>query len=302
MATGATGSSTALALPGTMVPQVPATATDKLDPRFRSMLVQAKIPEEKIKILADLECDTPALFGGLAGENQEKDFWQFCKEVLLVDPGARPAEIILRTRLTMLWETCKVRSKVEAQAAAERAVARLPPQITALDHELAKEAFEQMIGDEWPTHLTPSQPYFERKVHMVEGRYEAESLMTVTNFDQQDANALPSMGVDWTPASSTGTIKLKVHDFAIPMPQDAEELYNRMKVLATATMFCKRRFPNDPKLATASMEMFQRYVDFLKGPRVWGYVSKDANGTPTPVPRSGTSALSSTPCASRPAS
>ena len=26
------------------------------------------------------------------------------------------------------------------------------------------------------------------------------------------------------------------------------------------------RFPNDPKLATASMEMFQRYVDFLKGP------------------------------------
>ena len=43
-------------------------------------------------------------------------------------------------------------------------------------------------------------------------------------------------------------------------------------------------YPSNPKLATASLEMFQRYADYLMGPRVWGMVSLDAQMQPVSSP------------------
>ena len=274
--------SQALALPGTIVNvQPPVNNVDKLDPRFLAMLQQFKIPTDKITLLADADCDCAPLFGSLARD--DKDFWKFCLDVLLVDPVTRPAETILRGRLTMLWEACKIRAEVEAKASAERAVARLPPQICMGDLETAKTAFEQLTGQELPKYLTPSESYFERKCGHCESYFKAEPLTEITNFNQQDSNAMPGLDFD----SPTGTFKQKKKDFAVPFPSDAEELSNRFKVLAAATMFCKMRYASNPKLTSASMELFQRYFDYLKGPRVWGYITKDRMGQPLASPHIG---------------
>ena len=56
----------ALAIPGSQALAIaaqPATGIDALDPRFLSMLLEAKIPQELCKLLGDAGVDSAPLFG-----------------------------------------------------------------------------------------------------------------------------------------------------------------------------------------------------------------------------------------------
>lgn len=249
-----------------------------LDPRFLSMLLEAKIPEKICVLLGDAGVDSATLFGKMCKDGAA--FESYLKDVLSVDPVARPADMVLQGRLWMVWEGCGIRADVEVRAQAERAVARLPPQIHQGELEVAKRAFEAMTGQELQRHLCPSGPYFERKIGHVCGFFEGEKLSTVTNLNQQDANASP--GVEFDQISRT--LKMQMKDFAIPNPRDPEELANRFKVMAVCTMFCKMRYSANPKLATVRMELFSNYVDWLKGATVWGYATLDTGGVPVSCP------------------
>ena len=127
--------STALALPG----QFPSTAVvaitgrNKLEPRFLSILTSARVPEAQMDLLGDGDFDTAAIFANVA--RNDAAFESFCKDVLNVDPAVRPADFLLRARLTTAWESCKTRSAVETRAEAERAAQQLPPQIAIGDLE-----------------------------------------------------------------------------------------------------------------------------------------------------------------------
>ena len=70
-------------------------------------------------------------------------------------------------------------------------------------------------------------------------------------------------------------------------PVDSEGLDTRIKVLANAYCMIKMRFPANAKLATIDANHFDRYLTWLKGPQVWGFVVKDRDGTPISCPHIG---------------
>ena len=155
----------ALAIPGAQalaIPTQPATGIDALDPRFLSMLLEAKIPQDLCKALGDAGVVSAPLFGKMCKDRAA--FELFLKTTLNIDPSARPQEMVAQGRLRMVWEACGIRADVEVKAQAERAVARLPPQICQGELEVAKRAFEALTGTELEKHLCPSGPYFERKI------------------------------------------------------------------------------------------------------------------------------------------
>ena len=106
-----------------------------------------------------------------------------------------------------------------------------PPQSTDQDYTLAKEALESVERLTLPDYQTPSKPYYERKLGEVTTGFLAEPLTHVTNKTQEEAikqKAEPFL-------TSEGRISTKIPDFSIPLPVDAEDLENRLKVLGHAT-------------------------------------------------------------------
>lgn len=213
------------------------------------MLTQSKMPDHLMLKLANMDCNSAALFGGIAKE--EKDFFAFLKEVLEVDPETKVADFILRSKLTNLCGSCKVWAEVESRHAAERALRRLPPQVSVDDLDVVRAAYEASIGDGLPDYLCPSPALYEKMVGFVQGRYEAISLKAATNYDQAEARNTEQ---SWQMHLPSGTFKQQPFEFTIPLLRDSEELTNRFTVSSIAAVFCKMRFFSDPKSATATLD------------------------------------------------
>ena len=71
---------------------------------------------------------------------------------------------------------------METEAAAQRVVDHLPPQLTIEDHASAREAFERLVGRRIADHKIPSEKYFEKKLGEVESGFRAEKLSAITFF------------------------------------------------------------------------------------------------------------------------
>ena len=69
-------------------------------------------------------------------------------------------ETIEQAKLIAAWETSRVAKKFEVEAAAQRRVQRLPPQIEDADHTAAVKIFEK--GEHLLSkYTTPSKAFFE---------------------------------------------------------------------------------------------------------------------------------------------
>ena len=102
-------------------------------------------------------------------------------------------------------------------------------------------------------------------------------LTRVTTDAQEKAGKHSRLGgVDFP----SGLFKVENKEMAVSFPQKPEPLSQRIKVLAVCWCMVKLRYPSNPKFATASLELFQRYTDYLMGPRVWGMVSMDGQMRP----------------------
>ena len=274
---------TALALPGAAPAQAlaPAGGLEALEPRFLAILTSAGVPEATMKKLGTDGFDSVAIFGNVASTREKME--TFLKDVVGVDPSMRPADYLLLSKMLTAWDACRTRQEVEMKHNAERAISQLAPQISTADYELAIQAFERMEGYEpgkYPRYWIPSQPFWERLVGQTENFFEMTPLTRVTSKGQEDTNQSEFGGVD----TATGLFKVKKQEFAVAYPTCPESLRNRIKVLAVAWMMVQARFPSNPKLATASLMMFQRYVEYLIGSRVWGMVSVGLDNKPISSP------------------
>ena len=275
--------SPALALPGAITSQAPTPSSGigALEPRFISILTSAGVPEAKMEEIGIKGFKTANVFGNVATTRERME--AFLKSVLGVDPAARADDYLLLSQLITAWDACKARTEVELKHNAERALQQLAPQIAPADYELAIQAFERSEGYEpgkYPRHWIPSQPCWERLVGQAESHYEMTPLTRVTSKGQDDTNQSEFGGVDL----NTGMFKVKKQELAVAYPVCPQSPRNRFKVLAVGWMMVKARFPANPKLATASISMFHRYVEYFIGPRVWGMVSTGFDGRPLSSP------------------
>ena len=273
-------SAMALVLPGSMALAIPAVnGREKLEPRFLTMLIQAKVPEATCDALGTAEVDSAALFGSLCPSREE--MCVYFKRVLLIDPDARDTDFVIRARLLMVWESCKTRANVESTAAAERAVAQLPAQITVGDFETSRAAYESTLGFALEDHLCPSQPLLERLMAQAESTFKALKLTQVTSFAQQEALMPEHPGLRWDERAKNFQNHAK--EFTIPMPKDCDELDTRFEVMGHAYAMLAMRYASNPKLTTAKTEVLTRYFKYLKGSKVWGFAVK-RNGAPIATP------------------
>ena len=276
-------SSTALVLPGATVSQAPTPATGvaKIEPRLLSILTTAGVPSQTMEDMGTKGFDSVAIYGNVAATRERME--DFLKAVLNVDPGSRPEDYLLLLKLLTAWDACRTRVEVELRHNAERAVNQLAPQISTADCELAIQAFERMEGYEpgkYPRHWIPSQPFFERLVGQAETFFEMSPLTRVTSKGQEDSNQSEFGGVD----IPTGLFKVKKQEFAVAYPSCPESLRNRLKVLSVCWMMVQSRYPSNPKIATATLQLFDRYVEYLIGSRVWGMVSVGLDNRPISSP------------------
>ena len=171
----------------------------------------------------------------------------------------------------------------------QRAVCKLPPQFPVGEYERVKVAFESIDKIELEDYLTPSESYFERKIGQVQSIFKAEPLSEVTNKCQQELHEksnLPAPGLDFD-ARGIGTFKLKKSDFCVSLPETPEAFKHRLGLLGTCHVFLKLMYPSNPKLTTVSMDIFRRYADYMCGPQVWGFCTKNEFGMPISSPHIG---------------
>ena len=178
-----------------------------------------------------------ALFGYIAKTQEKLDL--FLKRTLNLDADNDPMDAIPVAKLTIVWETCRRRTEVETEAAVQRSVNHLPPQLTVEDHSTARDAFERKLGRKIPDHKIPSENYFESKVGEAETVFKAEKLSMVTNMAQEDRQRTPhqAVGSQSITFDNRGqpTLKTSRKEFFVPMPNDEASLRNRFEVVGPAT-------------------------------------------------------------------
>ena len=257
------------------------TGKAQLESKFLSMLEEAGVDGAICDKLGHANCTSSVLFGSITEE--EKEMVLYLKSAADLDVTLRPDDFLPRARLLSVWRSCRARQDFEVRHVAQRAVENLPPQTTDQDFGLAKEGLERTEQISLLDYQTPSKPYWERKMGEVSTGFMAEPLTHVTNKTQEEAtkhNAEPCL-------TKEGKISVKIPDFSIPLPQECEDLENRLKVMAACLMMCKQRFNHNPKLHTCSMQMFTRYIDWLKGPMIWGMHSLGPDDKPQSCPHIG---------------
>jgi hypothetical protein len=280
---GTTTSALALAVPASA-----ATGADALDPQFHAILCQAKVKKEHMVLLGNNDCDSTAVFGHIAKD--EEKFALYLKRVLNVDPEARPEDSVPSARLHIAWATCKKRCEVEVEVAAQRAVNRMPVQLAVDDYQSTREAWERSRNKFLPDHKVPSENYFERKVGEMETCLKPEKLSEVTNKAQEEQqktpNAHPGTYQDFDSAGR-GILKTQKKDFYVQLPNDEASLRNRFDVMGAMYEMLKMKFMANPMLASASLQTMKDYVDWLCGENVWGFVVMGPDGKPSTCPHIG---------------
>ena len=182
-------------------------------------------------------------------------------------------------KLVSVWEAAKTTVHVENELAAQRKSQNLPPQVGDREVAQLREIFETQhfrLTDV----MVPSDGYFERKVGELEKIWEAEPLTDVTNRCQRDVNR--NSGIAWD--NGTNQFKTVEKRFGVPMPEDSEGLAIRSRTMGIAWHLLRLRSPNNPVLASASYEVFDRYTEWLKGPDVWGLATRDKSQKPVATP------------------
>ena len=109
----------------------------------------------------------------------------------------------------------------------------------------------------------------------------------MTSFAEQKVH-LPgcgSSGVKWDEKAKG--FKEEVKDFEVKLPQSAEDLEMRLKILEHVWAMVKMRYGSNPKLASVASVHFARYTEWLKGTQVWNFCIKGKDGAPISCPTIG---------------
>ena len=102
--------------------------------------------------------------------------------------------------------------------------------------------------------------------------YGAEPLTFVTSLAQEKAwKSRPSagdrsIGLD----DATHSFKVQRKEFGVHMPQPTETSRSRIKLLGMGFGFARVKFSSRRAIASTSLELWDRYTNYLFGEEVWG--------------------------------
>ena len=134
---------------------------DKLEPRLMGIMTGEGVSEATMNKFGDAGVVSMSVFTCLATSREK--FVEFIEKAPLNMVSNTVPETIEQAKLIAAWETSRVAKKFEVEAAAQRRVQRLPPQIEDADHTAAVQIFERKgstCSPSTPLHRRPSSRDF----------------------------------------------------------------------------------------------------------------------------------------------
>ena len=244
---------------------------ERLAPRLRGILESQQVPTDLMTKLAESNVTTVAVFTGLA--DTRAGFRDFLRGVLGLDPSVRPADFVPTAAFIAAFDSANINVETETREAAKRHTAGLPPALHETELTTIRKAFSLQ---EAPLEdcVAPSRAYFERKLAEFDTALTAEPLTMVTSVAVGDHHSAPAADVE----PGTGILKLTTGKvIGVALPTTSEQFRARMETLGVCWMYVKLKTQRQC-LATFSLSLWERYVKFLIGPRVWGQAILDTNG------------------------
>ena len=262
---------------GSALPAITASGRDKLEARLQALCHNNGVTETLMDTMGDNGLTTVNL---LKNTFADKNEWRTAlKDAPFNLSGTDFATKLQIGKLVGVYEACVATAEVEVKANAERIRQNLPPEINVQEILNSQKIFEQ-AHFELTRAMLPSKGYFERMALQVEAGFEEAPLTTVTNLTQDDVNDNPNeLKMNMMTGQSTRSQK----QYLIPLPKRPEELRARFRTLAICWVFLKMKFPAKSQLRSVSVEVIDRYVEWLLGPNVWGLATMQ-DGKPVSTP------------------
>ena len=248
----------------------------KVEAPLVAVFTRAGVSTATIARLYDAGVKTTAIFCNVASSaDTMRDFLVGGVKMNVTDYAGDFLEV---AKILGAWEDAKLlRSTVSRRQAEQRADAQVP-QIQLEVYEEARELF-QATEYEIEDTQAPSKAYLERKLDEAAGTFRAEPLTTVTTAAQEDANVTIEPKVD-----PNGVFRVSKKSFVIGYPKDSEALRLRLRTMCYCLCMVKQHSPNRSVLHSVSVHVFDRYIDWLFGPKVWGLAIRDLHGKPLSTP------------------
>ena len=244
----------------------------KLAPDFRFLMAEEEqLPLEVLVKVYDLGYTTSKLFAKF--DSDEAGVKAGIESDLKIKASDGPQQRILVAKLLAVWETCKerlhIKQKYEAAATANNeAKPWSRPEHMQLVANFTKEQGWQLKDAE-----IPAPSYLEKRSDEIEhGELIVETLAQVISKEHgiEESSSLQ--------LAKDGTLKMKKGLSEAPMPTNPEELRARIKLWGYHWILLKYKFPLQARLQTATLRMFDEYLEYLLGEDVYGLTARNAEG------------------------
>ena len=264
-----------------ILPTIVASGKDKLEARLLALCMNNGVPVPMMDKLGNSGLTSIPL---MKNTLIDKDDWRRTLAQPPFDLSGTDFNTKLEIgKLISVYESCCASNEVEVKANVERIRQNLPPEVNVQEIHQARRLYETAEDVELTEVMLPSKGYYERMILQVETAFEEVPLTRVSNLSQEDVNISPnSMNMDL----STGFCRTSrvEKEFFTPMPSTPEELRARMKTYAMCWTFMRMKFPSKAQLTTATVDVTDKYVDWLFGPKCWGMVTLDSDMKPKATP------------------
>ena len=202
-----------------------------------------------------------ALFGALA--DTRADARTALGRDLGIDPAANPANRARLAAIVAAWQQAADAAEKERSVKAEARVMGLPKPLLQTERHAMRVAVERTAGrmDEKDE---PSPDYVAMKLEEVEaGDLTASSLDEVCSV-RDDSHAQLQSNLD-----ATGRIRITKEKRKAKMPVNSEELRSKLKLEGNMLMMLTARFKNKTWFQGLNSAVFQKYLDFILGEKVY---------------------------------
>ena len=207
-----------------------------------------------------------------------EDLRETLKESFGLDKAAGLAERVKISKILVVWDACRTRSKKEAEMAGEAECRHQPKALGGTDYSAMRAAFEAKwwpLGDK----EIPAKSYLERRLEQVEQEEpRAEPLTEVIHREEEDPDILKTV---W---DGSGALRVTKAAARVELPKNPEELRARVTLLGVAWMMIGYAHTNRAWLQGITPQLWQDYLKYLLGEFVWGLVGRDAQGHTVATP------------------
>lgn len=241
----------------------------KLDTELQFLLDGADVPPEVQANIAECGIVSTSIFACI--EVDVKEFRDFVKTGLTIDSAGSIPNKVVTAKLINAWEASVTRGRKRREEEAEQRIGDLPRKLPRTSHLELNKAFMKAHGEPKDSE-TPHPAYVEAKLQQLEdGMLLTETMAEIVSVKDDD-DVAPPLGVVLQPDG-----KLRARRTALKKgsePKTTEDLRTKFRIVAHMWELLRLRLPGKSYLIGYDMRLWEKYVEYLLGERVYGIDTK----------------------------